>query len=42
MKGIAAVARAAKAPFVIEQIDVPEPAEDEVLVRFVGVGRSRR
>ncbi len=26
------------APFLIEQIDVPEPAEDEVLVRIVGVG----
>jgi aryl-alcohol dehydrogenase len=38
MKCIAAVARAAKAPFVIEPIDVPEPAEDEVLVRIVGVG----
>ena len=36
MKCIAAVARAAKAPFVIEPIDVPEPAEDEVLVRIVG------
>lgn len=30
MKCIAAVARPAKAPFVIEPIDVPEPAEDEV------------
>ncbi len=38
MKCTAAVARAAKAPFLIEQIDVPEPAEDEVLVRIVGVG----
>src|SRR5262245_21181042 len=38
MKRNAAVARAAKAPFVIEPIDVPEPAEDEVLVRIVGVG----
>jgi aryl-alcohol dehydrogenase len=38
MKCLAAVARAAKAPFVIEEIDVPEPAEDEVLVRIVGVG----
>jgi aryl-alcohol dehydrogenase len=38
MKCVAAVARAAKAPFVIEPIDVPEPAEDEVLVRIVGVG----
>src|SRR4051794_2098188 len=38
MKCTAAVARAAKAPFRIEQIDVPEPAEDEVLVRIVGVG----
>jgi aryl-alcohol dehydrogenase len=38
MRCIAAVARAAKAPFVIEPIDVPEPAEDEVLVRIVGVG----
>ena len=38
MKCIAAVARAAKAPFVIEPIDMPEPAEDEVLVRIVGVG----
>src|SRR5262249_12905512 len=38
MKCNAAVVRAAKAPFVIEQIDVPEPAEDEVLVRIVGVG----
>ena len=38
MRCIAAVARAAKAPFVIEPIDVPEPAKDEVLVRIVGVG----
>jgi aryl-alcohol dehydrogenase len=38
MKCIAAVARAAKAPFVIESIDVPEPTEDEVLVRIAGVG----
>ena len=38
MKCFAAVARAAQPPFVIEPIDVPEPAEDEVLVRIVGVG----
>jgi Zn-dependent alcohol dehydrogenase len=29
---------AANAPFVIGPIDVPEPAEDEVLVRIVGAG----
>jgi aryl-alcohol dehydrogenase len=38
MRWVAGVARAAKAPFVIEPMDVPEPAEDEVLVRIVGVG----
>ena len=40
MKCIAAVAPAAKAPFVIEPIDVPEPAEDEVLVRIVARVRA--
>jgi aryl-alcohol dehydrogenase len=34
----AAVVRAANAPFAIEQIDLPDPAEDEVLVRITGVG----
>jgi aryl-alcohol dehydrogenase len=38
MKCPAAVVRAANAPFVIEPIDVPDPADDEVLVRIVGVG----
>jgi aryl-alcohol dehydrogenase len=38
MKCPAAVVRTANAPFVIEQIDLPDPAEDEVLVRIVGVG----
>jgi aryl-alcohol dehydrogenase len=38
MKCPAAVVHAPQAPFVIEEIDVPEPAEDEVLVRIVGVG----
>src|SRR5262249_1920038 len=27
-----------KAPFAIEQIDVPNPGDDEVIVRIVGVG----
>jgi aryl-alcohol dehydrogenase len=34
----AAVVRTACAPFVIEQLDVPEPTDDEVLVRIAGVG----
>ncbi len=38
MKCPAAVVRTAKAPFMIEQIDVPEPADGEVLVRIAGVG----
>ena len=42
MKCIAALARAAKAPSAIEPIDVPEPAEDDVLVRIVGSLSARR
>src|SRR5262245_50922998 len=38
MKCPAAVVRAATQPFVIEEIVIPEPAEEEVLVRIVGVG----
>src|SRR5262249_28484488 len=38
MKCPAAVVHAAKTPFVIEEIDLPDPAEDEVLVRIVAVG----
>ncbi len=38
MKSLAAVVHAAKTPFVIEEIDVPDPAQDEVLVRIVAVG----
>src|SRR6516162_599476 len=38
MKCPAAVVRTANAPFVIEEIDVPDPADGEVLVRVVGVG----
>jgi aryl-alcohol dehydrogenase len=38
MKCQAAVVHAANSPFVIEEIDVPEPADDEVLVRITAVG----
>src|SRR5262245_49067967 len=38
MKTMAAVAREAGGPFSIERLDLPEPAEDEILVRMVAVG----
>lgn len=38
MKSVAAVARALKAPFTIESIDLPEPQDDEVLVKVVSAG----
>src|SRR5947209_17880075 len=39
MKCPAAVVRAVKkAPFALEEIDLPEPADDEVRVRIAGVG----
>jgi hypothetical protein len=42
MKCIAAVARAAKAPFVIEPIDVPEPTEGDQLLWLRRDQRSGR
>jgi aryl-alcohol dehydrogenase len=38
MRSLAAVAPAVKKPFSLEYIDVPEPANDEVLVRISAVG----
>lgn len=38
MKTLAAVVESVKQPFQLEYIDLPEPADDEVLVRIVGVG----
>ena len=38
MKCLAAVVHAPKAPFVIEEIDLPGPADDEVVVRITAAG----
>lgn len=38
MKTLAAVVESVKQPFQLEHIHLPEPADDEVLVRIVGVG----
>ena len=38
MKTLAAVVESAKQPFQLEHIELPEPGDDEVLVRIVGVG----
>lgn len=38
MKVTAAVSRAPKAPFILEELDLDEPRDDEILVRMVGVG----
>lgn len=38
MKITAAVARAPKSPFSIEEIELDDPRVDEILVRIVGVG----
>jgi aryl-alcohol dehydrogenase len=38
MKTLAAVVESVKQPFQLEHIELPEPTDDEVLVRIVGVG----
>lgn len=38
MKTLAAVVEAVKQPFQLEYVELPEPGDDEVLVRIVGVG----
>jgi len=38
MKTIAAVSKAPREPFVVEEVDLPEPGPTDVLVRIVGVG----
>jgi len=38
MKTTAAVSRAPREPFTIEEVDLPDPGPDQVLVRIVGVG----